>query len=103
MTTNRPKADGLSTPAAYAQVVTVSNGRLVFIAGQTPIDETGAVVGVGDYEAQVEQVFANLDRALKAAGATWANIVKVVQYIPNWDPEKHRPALGAARQKYMLP
>jgi enamine deaminase RidA (YjgF/YER057c/UK114 family) len=103
MTLKHLKPEGLSQPAAYGQVITAEGGRIVFIAGQTPIDAAGNVVGAGDYDAQVNQVFENLTRALAAAGATWANCVKVVQYIPNWDPEKHRPALGAARAKYMVP
>lgn len=97
------KPEGLSVPAAYTQVITAEGGKMVFIAGQTPIDAQGNVVGVGDFEAQVMQVFENLTRALAAAGATWKDCVKVIQYIPNWDPEKHRPALTAARAKYMVP
>jgi enamine deaminase RidA (YjgF/YER057c/UK114 family) len=97
------KPEGLSQPAAYTHVITAEGGKLVFIAGQTPVDSAGNVVGVGDYEAQVMQVFENLTRALAAAGATWSDCVKVVQYIPNWDPEKHRPGLTAARTKYMVP
>jgi enamine deaminase RidA (YjgF/YER057c/UK114 family) len=97
------KPEGLSQPAAYSQAITVEGGKLVFIAGQTPIDAQGNPVSVGNYAAQVDKVFENLTLALKAAGATWDNVVKVVQYIPNWDPEKHRPALGAARAKYMVP
>jgi len=103
MTINRLKPEGLSTPAAYAQVVTVTKGHLVFIAGQTPIDANGNLVGVGDFKAQVNQVFENLRLALAGAGATFANVVKVVQYIPNWNPDLHRPALAEARAKWMVP
>jgi enamine deaminase RidA (YjgF/YER057c/UK114 family) len=103
MTTQYLKPEGLSQPAAYTQVITVTGGRLVFIAGQTPVDADGNIVGIGDFEAQTRQVFENLKRAVEAAGGTWANIIKVVQYIPNWDPEKHRPALTAARAAYMVP
>jgi enamine deaminase RidA (YjgF/YER057c/UK114 family) len=95
--------EGLSQPAAYTHVITAEGGKMVFIAGQTPVDAAGNVVGVGDFEAQAMKVFENLTTALQAAGATWANCVKVVQYIPNWDPEKHRPGLTAARTKFMVP
>ena len=97
------KPEGLSQPAAYTHVITAEGGKLVFIAGQTPVDAAGNVVGVGDFDAQVMQVFENLTRALAAAGATWADCVKAVQYIPNWDPDKHRPGLTAARTKFMVP
>jgi enamine deaminase RidA (YjgF/YER057c/UK114 family) len=102
MATLRLKPEGLSKPVAYSQVITVTSGRLVFIAGQTPIDANGNVVGVGDFKAQVNQVFENLRLALAAAGATFSNVVKVTQYIPNWNPEVHRPALAEARAAYMV-
>ena len=51
------KPEGLSQPAAYTQVITAEGGKIGFIAGQTPIDAAGNVVGVGDYGAQVMQVF----------------------------------------------
>ena len=58
---------------SYSHVVTViGTGKLVFIAGQLARDIDGSCVGIGDMRAQMEQTFANLDRCLKAAGATWA-------------------------------
>ena len=67
---------------AYSHVVTVSGtGKIVYIAGQLARDIDGKCVGVGDMRAQMEQVFANLDRCLKAAGATWADVVKTNTYI----------------------
>jgi 2-iminobutanoate/2-iminopropanoate deaminase len=50
--------DGLFKPEAYSQVVRA--GNLVFLAGQTPRDVTGAVVGKGDTEVQAVQVFENI-------------------------------------------
>jgi enamine deaminase RidA (YjgF/YER057c/UK114 family) len=43
-------------------------GKLILIAGQVPHDVNDKMVGEGSFEAQVEQVFKNLDAALKAAG-----------------------------------
>ena len=45
------------------------------------LDAQGRVVGAGDLAAQTRQVFANLDIALKAAGATFANVVKTNYYL----------------------
>jgi enamine deaminase RidA (YjgF/YER057c/UK114 family) len=57
----------------YSQVVEVPAGaRLVYISGQVPLDKDGNLVGVGDFRRQAEQVFANLEVALKEAGATFA-------------------------------
>src|SRR5262245_29883606 len=100
MSVERIQPEGMNRPAAYSHVVVVSGGRLIFIAGQTPVDATGASVGIGDFRTQLTQVYENLRTALGAAGATFADVVKVVQYIPNWDPSVHRPVLAEVRAAY---
>jgi enamine deaminase RidA (YjgF/YER057c/UK114 family) len=66
----------------YSQVVEVPAGnRLLFLAGQVALDSTGALVGRGDFPAQVRQVFENLRRALAAEGATFADVVKLNYYV----------------------
>src|SRR4051812_43656013 len=53
---------------SYSHVVTVSGeGKIVYIAGQLARDTDGNCIGKGDIRAQMEQVFQNLDRCLKAA------------------------------------
>ena len=47
----------LGTPPGYSQVVEVSAGRIIFIAGQTALDSDGNVVGKRDFAAQAGQVF----------------------------------------------
>jgi enamine deaminase RidA (YjgF/YER057c/UK114 family) len=71
---------------SYSHVVTVSGtGKIVFIAGQLARDANGACVGTGDMRAQMEQTFRNLDRCLRAAGATWADVVKTNTYVTDFD------------------
>jgi enamine deaminase RidA (YjgF/YER057c/UK114 family) len=41
-------------------------GELLFISGQAAINGTGELVGVGNFDIQAEQVFANLERVLQA-------------------------------------
>ena len=72
---------GLSTPTGYSHVVSTRGGRTIYIAGQIALDAKGVLVGKGDLAAQTQQVFANLDTALKAAGATFANVVKTNYYL----------------------
>ena len=70
---------------AYSHVVTVSGtGKLVFTAGQLARDIDGNCVGKGDMRAQMEQTFQNLDRCLKAAGATWADVVKTNTFVTDY-------------------
>jgi reactive intermediate/imine deaminase len=77
----RMNPQGLSTPTGYSHVVSARGGRTVYVAGQVALDAQGRVVGAGDLAAQTRQVFANLDIALKAAGATFANVVKTNYYL----------------------
>jgi 2-iminobutanoate/2-iminopropanoate deaminase len=71
---------------AYSHVVTASGaGKIVYIAGQLARNADGNCVGKGDMRAQMEQTFQNLDRCLKAAGATWADIVKTNTFVTDFD------------------
>jgi 2-iminobutanoate/2-iminopropanoate deaminase len=70
---------------SYSHVVTVSGtGKLVYTAGQLARDIDGNCVGKGDRRAQMEQTFQNLDRCLKAAGATWADVVKTNTFVTDY-------------------
>ena len=61
---------------AFKRVITVQGDmKLVFIAGQTPSDENYECVTPGDYKGQYIQVMESLDIQLKAAGATWDDVV----------------------------
>ncbi len=56
-------------------------GDLVIVSGQAAIDEHGDLVGVGDFDAQAEQVFRNLQRVLEAGGSSLDRIVKVTIFL----------------------
>jgi 2-iminobutanoate/2-iminopropanoate deaminase len=56
-------------------------GDLVIVSGQAAIDEHGQIVGVGDFDAQAEQVFLNLRRVLEAGGSGLERIVKVTIFL----------------------
>src|SRR5262245_24146680 len=76
----------LSKPTGYTHVVEVTTpGKMVYISGQIALDKDGMLVGAGDMKAQAEQVFKNLDAALKAAGATFGDVVKMNTYITDMD------------------
>jgi enamine deaminase RidA (YjgF/YER057c/UK114 family) len=67
--------------AGYSQVVEVRGGRTLYISGQVALDESGKVVGSGDFTAQVKQVFANLKARLDEAGASFDDVVKLSFYL----------------------
>jgi 2-iminobutanoate/2-iminopropanoate deaminase len=71
---------------SYSHVVTVSgSGKIVYTAGQLARDIDGNCVGKGDMRAQMEQTFQDLERCLKAAGATWADVVKTNTFVTDFD------------------
>jgi 2-iminobutanoate/2-iminopropanoate deaminase len=70
---------------AYSHVVTVTGpGKTIYIAGQLARDAEGNIVGPGDMRAQLEQTFKNLDACLKAAGATWVDVVKTNTFVTDY-------------------
>ena len=75
----------LGTPPGYSQIIDVSAGRIIFIAGQTALDADGNLAGKGDFMAQAEQVFRNLGIALQAAGCTAAHLVKLTVFLTDID------------------
>src|ERR1041384_2695693 len=70
--------EALHAPTGYSHVAEVRGGTLVYVAGQVGFDREGKLAG--DFAAQVEQVFSNLSAALKAAGGSFADVVKLNCY-----------------------
>jgi enamine deaminase RidA (YjgF/YER057c/UK114 family) len=82
---------------SYSHVVTVSgSGKIVYTAGQLARDVDGNCVGKGDMRAQMEQTFQNLDRCLKAADATWADVVKTNTLSPTSTSSRSAPISACA-------
>ena len=60
---------------------TVKIGREVYISGQVALDRNLQTVGIGDSEAQLKQIYKNLEDLCIAHGGSLANLVKTVTYI----------------------
>lgn len=89
METRYLNPDTMPSPYGYSQVVEVRGARrVVYVAGQVPLDAENNVVGEGDFDAQVAQVFENVRLALEAAGMSFQNVVKMqfflteISYLP---------------------
>lgn len=63
----------------YSQGV-VANGFL-FTAGQIPLDAIAGKIVEGGIVEQTEQVMRNLQEVLRAAGASWGDVVKTTVYL----------------------
>lgn len=90
--------DTVHKPMGYSHVAEVTSGRLVYTAGQVAVDPAGNIVGEGDIAAQTRQVFENLKNNLAAAGAKFADVIKLTYYI--LDPA-HIPAIREIRNTYV--
>lgn len=86
----------LPTANGYSHTVLAPAGRTVYVSGQLPLDKNGNLVGADDFGAQAEQVFANLETALAAAGASFDDVVKLNMYVTDIRQLK---ALRAARDR----
>ncbi|MEU8223464.1 RidA family protein [Kribbella sp. NPDC048915] len=92
-----PQVAGVAPGNGYSHVVT-GTGQWVAISGQVALDENGQFVGLGDPGAQAEQVFANLERCLATAGATFADVVKLTYFVTDIG---HLPAVRTVRDRYI--
>lgn len=75
-------------------------GDLLFLSGQAAIDQHGQIVGNDDFDAQLEQVFVNIDKVLKASGSSREQIVKVTIYLTDM---ANFPKIVEARKTYFSP
>lgn len=65
----------------YNQAI-VASGQLMFVAGQIALDPaSGEIVGQGDVATQTEQVMANIQAILAAAGVGFDQVVKTSVFL----------------------
>ena len=81
--------EAISSPDAPAAIgpysQAVKAGNLLWLSGQIPLDpKTGALVG-GGIEAQTRQVFQNIGEILKAAGASFQQVVTATVFLSDMD------------------
>jgi 2-iminobutanoate/2-iminopropanoate deaminase len=89
------RVPGLPEPISHYTDAVEANG-LLFVSGCIPVDGDGRLVGGDDVVAQARQVFANIGAVLGAAGADFADVVKVTVYLLDIDD---RPRINAVRQE----
>ena len=75
----------------------VEAGGFLYVSGMLPLDVNGDVVGAGDVVRQAEQVLDNVGDVLRAAGATFDDVVRVGVYLLN---VADRPAVNTVRRYF---
>lgn len=95
MELERVNPPGLAKPSGFAHAVVATGGRVVFLAGQTALDQAGRIVGA-NVASQFEQALANLLAALRAAGGGPEHLASLTIYAVDLeDYRAHGPELGA--------
>ena len=79
--------EGLPVPESYTHVVVATGTKTVYIAGQVAEDADDNLVAPGDLAGQAHQAFANLGRALAAAGARPDQVARITIYVVGHRPE----------------
>ena len=101
MAINSYDPDGVWKPfGAFSMAVVQGTGKIVHLKGQVSLDEQGNVVGEGDIEAQVEQVFENIQDVLSSFGGRMEDIYTLTHHVT--DIEEFM-STGHIRTRYFKP
>jgi len=73
----------LAKPTGYANGILTQGGNILFLAGQTAMDNTGGVIAPNDIVAQFTQALANLKAVVTEAGGEMTDIVKLNLFVTN--------------------
>ena len=90
------RVDGQSEPISH-YTDAVRFGDVLFVSGIAPFDEAGKVVGGDDVVEQTRQVLENISSILAAAGATFADVLKVTVFLTDIGD---RTLINPVRQQY---
>jgi enamine deaminase RidA (YjgF/YER057c/UK114 family) len=103
MDVERVNPSELGRPSGFSHAVSVTAGRMVFLAGQTGTGRDGKVVA-GGVVAQFEQALGNLVTALAAAGGQPGDLVSLTIYsVDLVDYQAHAVQIGAIWRRLVGP
>jgi enamine deaminase RidA (YjgF/YER057c/UK114 family) len=69
----------------YTQVVSATGSRQVYVAGMIALNEDLELVGEGDMATQTRVTMENIGKALAAAGASPADVVRINMFATDVD------------------
>ena len=90
------RVDHLNPPLSHYTDAT-RFGDLLFISGCGPLDSDGNLVGGDDVAAQARATLENIQAILDAAGASFADVLKVIVYLTDIGD---RAAINPVRQEF---
>lgn len=89
--------DGVAPPTGNFSHGIVASGRILFVAGQTALDENGELVGIGDAGVQARQVLTNLQRVIESAGGSMGDVARTTVYLTRLED---RGPVGEVRREF---
>jgi reactive intermediate/imine deaminase len=89
------RVDTLHEPVSH-YTDAVRWGDLLFVSGVAPLDRDGKLVSE-DVVVQTRKVFENMKEILDAAGATFADVLKVTVFLTD---VRDRPLINPVRKEY---
>ena len=90
---------GMAAPGGHYSHAVVAGG-MVYVAGQLPIAAHGSKLASAPFEAQAQQVLANIEAAVVGAGSRLDHLVQVRVYLTNIE---HWPAFNALYAAWLGP
>jgi enamine deaminase RidA (YjgF/YER057c/UK114 family) len=91
----------LAAPIGFSHGILVTDGRLLFLAGQTGSNAEGQIMAPGDLVAQYEQTLHNLQTVVKSAGGKMQDITKLNIFIRDRDDYlAHLKPLGIVHRSF---
>jgi reactive intermediate/imine deaminase len=98
------KVERITVPGDWYEPYRISLGfrigDVLILSGQAAIAPSGEIVGVGDFDAQADQVFRNLDHVLRSAGSGLEHVVKVTIFLTDMG---NFPKILELREKWFRP
>jgi len=61
--------------------IEVGDTKLIFVSGQIALDRDGNIIGLGDITKQTEYVFKEIEKVLKASGASLKDVIKATIFV----------------------
>ena len=93
--------DTMAPARGFAHVVVPTQGRMVYVAGQTSSDSAGVTVG-DTFAEQYDVALGNVAEALRHAGGDATHIVSLVVYTTDVQAYRDdRAGVGAAHRKHL--
>jgi len=88
-----------SVPFGFSQVVVSTGSRHIHCAGQTAWDQDRQLVGGMDLGKQMQKALENVGHALEAAGASPADVVRIMTFVVDYRPD-YAAVLGQAMAEF---